>query len=96
MTPTSTIQPGQTAERGTVLLPIGARIVTVYPASDGHRWRLRYQHNILSDSGQAYAAKQSALDAARKNGVPAGDFPVILEYDRRRGSSSTPVWERIR
>ncbi|MCV7255267.1 hypothetical protein H7J86_24190 [Mycobacterium hackensackense] len=92
----TTIQPGQTIEFGTAKLPRGARIVKVYTAADGFRWRLRYQHRILSDSGQAYRERSVALAAARKTAVPAGAFPVIIEYDKYRGGSSVTVWERVR
>ena len=96
MTATSTtLQVGDTAAFGTARLPRGARIAKVYRDSTGKfRWRLRYQHNVLSDSGQGYADRPTAVDAARRNAVPAGDFPVVLEYERRTGGDV--VWERVR
>ena len=40
----------------------------VYQAKDGWRWRLKAQNgNIISDSGQAYANKRNATDAAKMN-----------------------------
>lgn len=91
----NTIKVGEIIPFGTAKLPRGARIARVYQDSTGKfRWRLRYQHNILSDSGQGYADRPTALEAARRNAIPAGDFPVILEYDQRTGGEL--VWERVR
>ncbi|MGU3650617.1 DUF1508 domain-containing protein [Mycolicibacterium sp. A43C] len=95
MTALSTLQVGDTVERGKATLPRGCRIIKVYRDSAGKfRWRLRYQHNTLSDSGQGYNARPAAVDAARRNAVPVGDFPVVLDYERRTGGDV--VWERIR
>lgn len=39
--------------------------LTVYPAADGWRWRLRAKNGrIVADSGEAYARKRNAAQAA--------------------------------
>lgn len=93
----TTIGVGDIVAFDTAKLPRGARFVKVYrDSSGGFRWRLRYQDKVLSDSGQAYRRRPTALAAARQNAIPAGTFPVIIEYHQYRGSKLVLVWERVR
>lgn len=83
--------------------PRNTRFLKVYQSADRRdkgakrfRWNLRYRHNILSDSGQSYADRSSAKHAALTNGVPVGDFPVVVEYEKRVGKQLVWVQDRVR
>lgn len=68
-----------------------ARILEVWPAKDGHRWRLWYGGKIIAESGQAYKTRNSARTAARN--VFAGvSYPINFRYQKYLPGQHRHVW----
>jgi uncharacterized protein YegP (UPF0339 family) len=68
------------------------RRLSVYEATDGHRWRLIAPNgNVIADSGEAYPTNALAVKAARSLLDPTK--PVVLVYNVIRKGTITGVEE---
>ncbi len=70
------------------------RLLTVYPAMDGHRWRLKAGGRIVAESGEAYRRRADAVTAARK--VFTSEQPITLVYDVGTMHNPQHIREQIR